>query len=91
MNYALDVIVAALAVPVCLASSCRLIYLHWRQHKPEYIVIYLGAAAGAIYALGEAWLLRAGIGIALLLASMAAHLWVSRVTWRKGPPLFVER
>lgn len=91
MNYILAAIVAAFAVPVAFTAGCRLISLHWKQHKLAYIVIYFSAAAGAIYSLGEAWRASAGMAELFLLASGAAHLWVSRVTWRTGPPHFVER
>lgn len=91
MNFLLTILTMALAFPVMLVAGCRLLHLVIGVHRLIWIVLYLSAVFGAIACMGEASHGRATWPQILLLVFVAASLWVSRVTWRKGPPLFVER
>lgn len=87
----LSILAAVIAIPVLIAACCRLIPLHVATHKLGWIGLYLSFAVGSVASLGEASQFRASWPELLLLMGAAFHLWLSRMTWRTGPPHFVER
>lgn len=86
----LSILAAAIAIPVLIAACCRLIPMHVATHKLGWIGLYLSFALGAVASLGEASQFRASWPELLLLAGSGFQIWLSRMTWRKGPPLFTR-
>jgi len=90
MNYIPLLFTVLLACAVLVASVCRLIGLHIHIHKSEYWGMFLSMAGGAVFAMHEVYEGRAPTSTQCLLSGAMLYLWVSRGTWRNGPPSFTR-
>lgn len=86
----------ALALSVGFAAVCRLSQLHIPRyrgvgHKYGWVATYLVMAIGAVVALFDSAAGSAGWSTLTLLAACALWLWLSRISWRDGPPKYLER
>lgn len=85
-----------MALCVGFAAVCRLSQLHIPKykgvgHKPGWVITYLIMAIGAIVAFFESADGKAGWATLVLLTACAFWVWLSRISWRNGPPRYLER
>lgn len=96
MTLAMTVTTEAAALAVGFAAVCRLSQLHVRRyhgvaHRPGWVLTYLAMALGAVFAFFEAARSDLSAGVLILLVACAMWLWLSRETWRDGPPPYLQR
>jgi hypothetical protein len=96
MTLAMTVTTEAAALAVGFAAVCRLSQLHVRRydgvaHRPGWVLTYLAMALGAVFVFFEAAQADLSAGVLILLVTCAMWLWLSRETWRGGPPKYLER
>lgn len=96
MTMMMTVTTEAAALAVGFAAVCRLSQLHVRRydgvaHRPGWVLTYLAMALGAVFAFFEAARSDLSAGVLILLVACAMWLWLSRETWRDGPPPYLQR
>lgn len=95
MTLAYSLAIDVLGVAVAATALCRLAPMHLVTHtaggrrvryRPEWVLVYLLMFVGALFALLDLWMGEPNPSAIPLLAGAALYLWLSRVTWRDGPP-----
>ncbi len=82
---------------VSIISACRLWHMHFSSHKALWWVLFISAGWFGFLQMtdGIAAILVEAYEVdpqgALGLIPLAAYLWGSRVSWRDGPPKYLER
>lgn len=87
----LTLLTIALAAAVTLAAGCRLIHMNVKTHKPGWLVVFVTFATGGAAVVLEATQGRSSWAPVLFMVGIALYLWLSRSTWRTGPPSFMEK
>ena len=90
-QFLLTLAIASVALFVFTASVCRLRFLHQKHHKGVWVQSYYLLAFGAAWAGVECWVVEVQMSQLLTLAGAALWLWGSRMSWRSGPPKYLER
>lgn len=90
-QFLLTLAMAAVALFVFLACVCRLRFLHQAHHKGVWVQSYYLLAFGAGWTGVECWVVEVHVSQLLLLLGAALWLWGSRMSWRTGPPKYLER
>lgn len=78
------------AAAICRLSGMHLITFDGVRHKAPWVAVYLSMLLGAINAVHEVVIGSPSAATLILLCGCGAYLWLSRVTWRAGPPEFMR-
>ena len=83
--------IEGLALAVAAATVCRLAKLNVHEHKPVWIVIYMGIFVGATTAMYETFVYGPSWTAMTLLSALGLFLWASRHSWREHAPRYLNR
>jgi len=90
-QFALTLAIAMAGLFVFFASVCRLRFLHQAHHKGVWVQSYYLLAFGSGGLAVECWIYEVHFSQLLILLGAALWLWGSRMSWRTGPPKYLER